>query len=355
MIFRQAARALTSTSSALMEFTNAPRPSATIIIAAHLSDALRPAGGHDGFDYKVLMIQRSSRGAFKNSYVYPGGVVDKADEDPKWLEMFPQTELPSGSIARRICGIREAFEECGLLLAEPDGEKSVKIDEKDIARWREEVHNDASRFLHMMKQYHLRPLVERLFLFSHWITPTFETKRFDTPFFLITLPALPSGPTNGQDPTALVASSFATATTIATPDHKENVQLNWFTPAQALREFEQGNINYFPPQFYTLQELSCVPRLEDLSRKFGAREVSPILPEYQFNEDNVGKKEANDEDGPFLALPGDAEHTWTLEVPGSMVSKRRHRIYVAPEKPPFKKYRLVMSGIESGSNAWSKL
>lgn len=99
--------------------------------------------------YNVIIMYVST-GIFTtmqpNNYVFPGGVIDRFDFSPKWLDVFgaslpPQVNpfssiagltqpgrlhppafddtrespLP-GDVAFRICAIRETFEEAGVLL-----------------------------------------------------------------------------------------------------------------------------------------------------------------------------------------------------------------------------------------------
>ena len=73
-----------------------PRPAATLVL---LRDA--PEG------VEVALLQRSAHLGFaRGMYVFPGGALDAADADlgDPWL----------------VAAIRETFEECGVLLAEPD-------------------------------------------------------------------------------------------------------------------------------------------------------------------------------------------------------------------------------------------
>ena len=45
-----------------------------------------------GHPFKVLMLKRSSKSKFMpNLMVFPGGVVDKADFDVKWLDILKGT------------------------------------------------------------------------------------------------------------------------------------------------------------------------------------------------------------------------------------------------------------------------
>ena len=132
-----------------------------------------------------------------NSYVFPGGRLDKADSSPEWLELFRRFssaagptldpfrpilalrehsntsrlplygEVPEGPImgevACRICAVRELFEEAGVLLAREEGEvgevvgcvpgtfpPAVKaLSRREMGYWRERVHENAEEFLNL--------------------------------------------------------------------------------------------------------------------------------------------------------------------------------------------------------------
>lgn len=112
-------------------------------------------------------------------YVFPGGVIEKADFSNDWLELFKQsfakfgkdftslvniqgprppvlknsasTDIPS-DVAFRICAIRETFEESGVLLWKSfSDDKNSNLDMDDIQTWRKEVYADASKFLTMCR------------------------------------------------------------------------------------------------------------------------------------------------------------------------------------------------------------
>ena len=80
-----------------------------------------------GFNYGVVMLRRTG----KANYVFPGGVLESADAS--LAELFTPSELtkltpPPSAIrspvfegrdfALRVAGIRETFEESGILLLE---------------------------------------------------------------------------------------------------------------------------------------------------------------------------------------------------------------------------------------------
>jgi 8-oxo-dGTP pyrophosphatase MutT (NUDIX family) len=107
-----------------------PIPAATVVLA-------RDGAGGNGIE--VLMLRRSSRGAFGGMWVFPGGAVENEDIDPA----APDDEL---AIARRAA-VREAKEEA-----------AVAVD------------------------------VDDLVTFSHWMPPPVAPKRFSTWFFLAPAP-----------------------------------------------------------------------------------------------------------------------------------------------------------------------
>lgn len=120
------------------------RESASLIVAAKTA-----AGNPRGCNYKIICLKRSSKSGFMpNNYVFPGGNLSKSDSDPKWMELFqkagygqnelinlkPTDNVPlifnnhvsSGLpkyISLRICAIREAFEECGILICKGSGDE----------------------------------------------------------------------------------------------------------------------------------------------------------------------------------------------------------------------------------------
>ena len=52
------------------------------------SSSSAPSAYSDHFDYRVLMVKRSSKSKFMpNAYVFPGGVVAEADTSGGWLEV----------------------------------------------------------------------------------------------------------------------------------------------------------------------------------------------------------------------------------------------------------------------------
>ena len=114
--------------------------------------------------------------------MFPGGVLDEADCSKEWLDLFPPhttqtminsliqsnnrlslySNLPAdsiiGELAFRICAIREAFEETGILLARPLSQLMntshscyYQSSQSTIDQWRDRVCDDANNFLQLFR------------------------------------------------------------------------------------------------------------------------------------------------------------------------------------------------------------
>ena len=95
-----------------------PIPAATVI---SLRDS--PTG------IEVLMVQRTKKADFAGgALLFPGGKVDDSDYEIIKSDCCSLTdEIPDNLRAIRIAGVREMFEEAGLLFARAHGEDAEKI------------------------------------------------------------------------------------------------------------------------------------------------------------------------------------------------------------------------------------
>ena len=94
-------------------------------------------------------------------------------------------------LADKIAAVRETFEECGILIALPL-DKVAAIPAAELQMWRKQVHTDAAAFPRMCARLGIQPMLSALHEWSIWVTPTIETKRFFTRFYLAVLPSLPA-------------------------------------------------------------------------------------------------------------------------------------------------------------------
>jgi len=220
----------------------AVRPASTVLLAARIgADAL--AGGKNKFDYKLLLVKRSSKNRFMpNAHVFPGGVVESSDNDPKWAKMCGW-DGDAKELAHRIAAIREVFEEVSILLTS----SKTGISSQDLQDWRLKVHNDASKFYDMFVHFNLKPEPNLLTPYSHWITPEVEKYRYDTKFFVAAL-----GP------------EFSPTNSGAKIDDAEVTALTWLSPEEAISESKAKTITLFPPTWICLSHLTRFPKLHDL-------------------------------------------------------------------------------------------
>ncbi len=169
-----------------------PRPAATVILLRGGDEAL-----------EVLLVQRNPRSRFMGgAWVFPGGAVNR-DEG-------------SGLEALRAAAVRECLEEAAIQLTGPD----------------------------------------QLVPFSRWITPAEVKIRFDTWFFLASLPA-------GQTPRV---------------DGAEVVDLRWYEPEAALADAREGKLLLVFPTIKHLEQLSGFSSAEALLAHARGRHVLPVQP-----------------------------------------------------------------------------
>ena len=148
---------------------------------------------------EVLLLRRSSRGAFGGMWVFPGGQVDTEDTvDTVDTEDTADTQDTGAGIggdaeirAARRAAVREAKEEADLELEESS-----------------------------------------LVTHSFWLPPAEAPRRFATWFFL--------APAGGE----------------IVVDHGEIREHRWLAPAEAMESRDRGEIDLAPPTFVTLWWLS---------------------------------------------------------------------------------------------------
>lgn len=173
-------------------------PAARIVPAATVVP-LREGGA----GLEVLLLRRSSRGAFGGMWVFPGGQVDTGDMDAGDMEAgdmeagdteagaAPGSGVEAEIRAARRAAVREAKEEADL-----------ELDESSLV-----TH-------------------------SFWLPPAEAPRRFATWFFL--------APAGGE----------------IVVDHGEIREHRWLAPSEAMDSRDRGEIDLAPPTFVTLWWLS---------------------------------------------------------------------------------------------------
>lgn len=192
-----------------------PRLAASLIL-------LRDSG--EGLE--VLMVERTGSASYAaGKFVFPGGTVDAAD-----------ATLAGPQAALRVAAIRETYEECGLLLAEP-----VPLRVTPVQDFTALVQTAGCT----LATHHLVP-------FAHWITPPHLPKRFDTHFFLAPAPA---------DQTA-------------TADLREVVSAAWLRPEAVVAAAEAADLNLM---FATYMNLRWLARHGTVAAALAAARARPIV------------------------------------------------------------------------------
>lgn len=261
--------------------------------------------GADGLE--VFMVRRHGKSSFMaNAWVYPGGRLDDADTDEDVLariEGEPRLDLDSKTRAAGLylAAIRETFEEAGVLLARPRG-SSEWVDLLSSPRfetYRTMLQTGDESLLHVAEQEDLVFPIDELAYFAHWITPTFEPKRFDTFFFLARAP-------ENQAPLH---------------DQRETTDSFWIRPAEALQRFEAGELYLAPPTQRTLERLSVFDSTDAAFAAAEAMTVPCVIPHLLPGATPVlllpGDPEfPSDHPDYALATPVEGETRMTLILPG---------------------------------------
>jgi glyoxylase-like metal-dependent hydrolase (beta-lactamase superfamily II)/8-oxo-dGTP pyrophosphatase MutT (NUDIX family) len=212
-----------------------PRPAATLVL-------LRPGGAGP----QVLMIQRVQSAAFLGgAYVFPGGALDAADAEPRFLrrvvgltdaEASVRLGLPDKGLAYWVAAVRECFEEAGVLLA-------LDADHRPITAARAEalLRQRKRSFLDLLEKENLFIPANLVAYYGHWITAPGRSRRFDTRFFVAQAP-------QGQE---------------GAHDAAEAVHHVWLRPQDALERGERGEIELVPATQHTLRDIGrfAEPRL----------------------------------------------------------------------------------------------
>lgn len=247
-----------------------PVPASTILL---LRDGARAL--------EVFMVERHHKIDFaEGALVFPGGKTEESDGDPALLAHCrsnadsPLDRLSDAERAVRVGGIRETFEECGVLLARPHGEEGL-LDANRLARiaarYREPLHEQSVTMLELLEAESLELALDRLVPFAHWITPEFMPKRFDTYFFLVAAPT----------------------DQLALHDGSESVDSLWTTVPHALELEENGHRTILFPTLENIKKLgrsSSVGAALDRARR---EEIVPVLP--RLEQDEQGQR--------FMVLP----------------------------------------------------
>jgi len=222
--------------------------------------------GPDRTPEVYLMRRQLSMAAFGGMWVFPGGGVDRTDDDPalRWAGPTPLEWADAlgvdESLARSLvcAAVRETFEESGVLLAGPDADSVVADTTGDD--WEADRVALEARELSFHDFLLRRGLVLRSDLLgplSGWLTPIFEPRRFRTWSFV----ALPP---EGQVTRDISSESSA---------------VEWRTTRSAVHEALAGTVTMMPPTFQNCLDVSQHATPEEALADCAHRRIEMFMPE----------------------------------------------------------------------------
>ncbi|OYU31691.1 MAG: NUDIX hydrolase [Comamonadaceae bacterium PBBC2] len=254
--------------------TTPPADAATVVLLRDTAEGLQ-----------VLLLRRhQASNVLGGAYVFPGGKLDAADQYPEVLSRLSQgseqlharlaePDLPPAHAAGLfVAAIREAFEECRVLLGQAEnGQTDLAALQASLSsgqNWRDALQTHA-----------LTLQTEALVPWTRWITPkqaSVTNKRFDTRFFITQVPS---------DQTAQ-------------HDEHETTETLWIGPREALLRYWNREIELAPPQIMSLVHLSRHANAHSVLAE-AARRKPPVVQPEPFDQDGIRT----------ICYPGDPRHS----------------------------------------------
>ncbi len=217
--------------------------------------------------FELYMTRRSAGSEFApDAFVFPGGAVEAQDAtdavQARTLgidgERLIDPRVTVGA-ALGIAALRELFEEAGVLIVRSTDGSPVaheRLLAEDVATERKQLCDGTLAFEDFLRRHDWYADARALTVFSHWITPPSEPRRYDTYFFLAIAP---------PDQTAQ-ADAFET---------HEGV---WIAPAEALRRSRSGTFHLVFPTIKHLERLAAFDSLESALEFARTKPIVTIMP-----------------------------------------------------------------------------
>lgn len=259
------------------------RDAATVLI-------LRP--GENGTE--VLMLKRNAQSVFvPDMWLFPGGAVDPEDasaaadarvEKRTDAEASGILDIERGGIAFWVAALRETFEEAGVLLGRRGSEPAlVDLSAPDVeARFSEyrDALNDRSvqaDFVDIIEREDINLDGSGVHYMSRWITPLGSPRRYDTRFFVTSMP-------DGQVPLH---------------DNGEAVEHLWVRPEDAVSANETDEMLMLAPTLCVLKRLAT---FETIDAALASAAKATI------DDEQVIKIRPGMENHNRIAFPGDPDY-----------------------------------------------
>ena len=249
-----------------------PKPAATILLLRDGSAGL-----------EVFMVVRHHQIDFASgALVFPGGKADPQDFDSALIPFLHGAHADTDMRAAQVSAIREAFEECGILLAREQGSTDIISGERlaTLQEFREPMNKGDITLLDFLQQQQLQLACDQLVHFAHWITPPMMPKRFDTHFYL----------------------AIAPADHLALHDGYESVDSIWIAPGAAVEEAKSGKRTVIFPTLRNLEKLATANSVTQALEQAERSDIIPVLPWTERRED-----------GQYLCIPVEAGYAVSEE------------------------------------------
>jgi 8-oxo-dGTP pyrophosphatase MutT (NUDIX family) len=242
-----------------------PKDATTVIL-------LREATELDKGNFEILMVLRNQKSKFvPGSHVFPGGCLDREDSLPemehfctgidqkKARVMLPDMSSPDRALGVWIAGIRETFEEVGLLMAYHVDNTLVSFSSDHLLErfrsYRQRLQKGEISLKTILLNEELKLATDRLHYFSHWITPELLPLRYDVRFFIAEAPP----------------------NQVAMHDGIELTSHMWITPKQALDAFNRNRLDMVVPTLVTVEELAGYTSIAHAIEATRRKEIRAIL------------------------------------------------------------------------------
>jgi 8-oxo-dGTP pyrophosphatase MutT (NUDIX family) len=233
--------------------------------------------------FEVYLARRSASSAFApDAFVFPGGTLEAQDASEEMrtrtlgleaerLDKEFRAAIPAdlacdepaidrvAAATLSIAALRELFEEAGVVLARTAVGGTVdgaSADWQRVAHERIEVRNGRLSFADFLRAHDWRADAQALTLFSHWITPPSEPRRYNTHFFFAVAPA---------DQAALA-------------DATETHDGVWIAPSDALERRRAGTLHLVYPTIKHLERLQVFRSVGEALEFARSKTVLTIVP-----------------------------------------------------------------------------
>lgn len=250
--------------------------------------------------FELYLTRRSGHSAFApDAFVFPGGTVEAQDAtepartrtvglEPERIEREFRAAIPDELLCDEppvdraaaatvlVAALRELFEEAGVLLARTALGAPIEaaaIDWERVATERVAVRKGRLAFADFLTAHDWYADGHALTLFSHWITPPTEPRRYNTYFFFAVAP---------PDQAAL-ADAYETHDGI------------WISPAAALARRRAGTLHLVYP---TIKHLARLEEFQSVDATLEFARKKPVL--------TIMPREAADD----FEIPPALENVW---------------------------------------------